>query len=226
MVILSSELNAVYGIDFKIFIQNIFIIIAFIVAGTALISKFCEIIGKPIKWLNKQNKDHDLLVQTIDKVDKMVKTHATDKKDVTKQNDDLRQMLTDFMTEVRDVINDTQSTIQQYGENRIHDREVSFEKEQRINDRFDIMITNNESRDNKIDALIVANKEMLAEKINEKYKYYVSINGIPEDEYDEFVSLHSAYKGVGGNHHGDAKYEYCINHLEVIPVEKKLVLKD
>lgn len=37
------------------------------------------------------------------------------------------------------------------------------------------------------------------------------------------ISLHDAYKGVGGNHSGDAKFEYCINHLPVIPIETKLV---
>ena len=75
-----------------------------------------------------------------------------------------------------------------------------------------------------IDALLVAQKEMMAEKINEKYKHYIRINGIPEDEKDEFISLHDAYKGVGGNHHGDEKFNYCIEHLKVIPVETKLIL--
>ena len=81
-------------------------------------------------------------------------------------------------------------------------------------------------KDKQIESIIVAQKELLAEKINEKYKYYLSIKGIPEDEYDEFVSMHNAYNGVGGNHHGDAKFEYCINHLQVIPVETKLIFKD
>ena len=70
--------------------------------------------------------------------------------------------------------------------------------------------------------LIESQKEILAEKINEKYKYYLSIDGIPEDEYDEFVSLHEAYKSTGGNHHGDAKFNYCIKHLKVIPVITEL----
>ena len=82
------------------------------------------------------------------------------------------------------------------------------------------------SRDIRNDSLIIAIKEMLAEKINEKYKYYINIKGIPEDEYDEFVSLHSAYNGVGGNHHGDAKFQYCIEHLPIIPVETKLAYKE
>ena len=37
----------------------------------------------------------------------------------------------------------------------------------------------------------------------------------PADEFDEFVSLHDAYKTVGGNHTGDAKYKKCIESLKV-----------
>ena len=75
------------------------------------------------------------------------------------------------------------------------------------------------------DIVLSRSEEMLAEEINKKYKHYININGIPEDEYEEFVSLHKAYNGVGGNHHGDAKYQYCIEHLPVIPVETKLAYK-
>lgn len=67
-----------------------------------------------------------------------------------------------------------------------------------------------------------ASREALADRINQRYKYYLQLNGIPEDEVDEFQQLHSAYKGVGGNHSGDAKYEYCMKHLQIIPVETKL----
>ena len=38
--------------------------------------------------------------------------------------------------------------------------------------------------------------------------------------------MHKAYNGVGGNHHGDAKFNYCINHLSVLPVESKLIKRD
>ncbi len=71
--------------------------------------------------------------------------------------------------------------------------------------------------DARIAQLMTAQREILADRINEKYKYYLSLNGIPEDEVEEFTNLHAAYKGVGGNHSGDAKYEYCMNHLAHIP---------
>lgn len=67
-----------------------------------------------------------------------------------------------------------------------------------------------------------ASREALADRINHRYKCYLQLNGIPEDEVDEFQQLHAAYKGVGGNHSGDAKYEYCIKHLPIIPVETRL----
>ena len=106
-----------------------------------------------------------------------------------------------------------------YSDNRIHDRKQSLQVQKELKESIAV-------RDVQISALVVAQKEMLAEKINEKYKYYISIKGIPEDDYDEFVSMHKAYNGVGGNHHGDAKFQYCIDHLPIIPVETKLAYKN
>lgn len=79
-------------------------------------------------------------------------------------------------------------------------------------------------RDTNIQNLIVASREMLADRINQKYKYYISLQGIPEDEVEEFSHLHTAYKALGGNHSGDAKYHYVMEHLKVIPVKVKLML--
>ena len=110
------------------------------------------------------------------------------------------------------------------GLTKLETRHIKDEKEFR--ERLDEHIDDGKEDRKKIDSLITAQKEMLAEKINEKYKYYLSIKGIPEDEYDEFVTLHTAYNGVGGNHHGDAKFEYCINHLPIIPVETKLIIEE
>lgn len=81
------------------------------------------------------------------------------------------------------------------------------------------------ARDAQINSLMLAQREVLADKINQKYKYYISLKGIPEDEIDEFANLHFAYKQIGGNHMGDAKYEYCINHLPIIPVKTKLIFE-
>lgn len=136
-----------------------------------------------------------------------------------KDEDEFRNSLHDYMEESRKDRKALHDEMINYSNNRINDRKQSLQIQQELKDSI-------VARDIQIDSLITANKEMLAEKINEKYKYYISIQGIPEDEYDEFVSLHSAYNGVGGNHHGDAKFQYCMEHLPIIPVETKLVYKE
>lgn len=132
---------------------------------------------------------------------------------------EFRNNLNNYIEESRKSIQALHDEMTKYSENRINDRKQSLEIQKELKDSIS-------ARDERIDSLVTANKEMLAEKINEKYKYYISIKGIPEDEYDEFVSLHEAYNRVGGNHHGDAKFQYCIEHLQIIPVETKIVQKD
>lgn len=70
-----------------------------------------------------------------------------------------------------------------------------------------------------VTCLKVALVELLKSKINEKYKYYISMGGIPEDELDEFICLHDAYNGLGGNHTGDEKFNRAMK-LPIIKEEK------
>lgn len=133
--------------------------------------------------------------------------------------EEFRNNLNNYMEESRRDRKALHDEMTRYSENRINDRKQSLEIQKELKDSISAM-------DVRFNPLIIANKEILAEKINEKYKYYISIKGIPEDEYDEFVSLHSAYNGVGGNHHGDAKFQYCIDHLPIIPVQTKLTYKE
>lgn len=154
----------------------------------------------------------ELSKTTAENLSKLQQRHTEDEKI-------FRDNLNDYMEESRKDRKALHDEMTKFTTNRINDRKQSLEIQKELKDSI-------AARDIQIESLVVANKEMLAEKINEKYKYYISIAGIPEDEYDEFVSLHKAYNGVGGNHHGDAKFEYCIEHLPIIPVKTKLVYKN
>lgn len=153
----------------------------------------------------------ELAKTTAENLDKLQKRHCKDE-------EEFRNNLNNYMKESREDRKALHEEMKVYSNNRINDRKQSLEIQKELKDSI-------ESRDIQINALMDANKETLAAKINEKYKYYISIGGIPEDEYDEFVGLHKAYKGVGGNSHGDAKFEYCIEHLPILPVDIKLVIK-
>ena len=135
-----------------------------------------------------------------------------------RDEEEFRNNLNNYMEESRKDRKALHDEMRTYSDNRINDRKQSLEIQKELKDSI-------AARDIQISSLVDANKEILAAKINEKYKYYISIDGIPEDEYDEFVSLHKAYKGVGGNSHGDAKFEYCMEHLPIISVDTKLVVK-
>lgn len=119
----------------------------------------------------------------------------------------------------------TAQSLLELQEKRIHDREQSLQIQKELTDSISAIVNAGLIRDEQIDALKLANKELLADKINQKYKEYILLKGIPEDEVDEFTSIHFAYKALGGNHSGDAKYEYVMEHLPVIPVEVKFIYK-
>lgn len=167
--------------------------------------------GFETKKMKQKRQESELLKATAEGLKALSCKHD-------KEETELKDSLTLFIEETRNALKTQDES------NREH-WETSKQIRKELADTINKVANDNQNKGEQINSLIVANKEMLAEKINEKYKYYISINGIPEDEYDEFVSLHKAYNGVGGNSHGDAKFEYCIEHLPIIPVETKLVIK-
>ena len=179
---------------------------------------FIDKLGIETKKMKQKRQESEQLKATTE----LAKTTAENldklQKRCCKDEEEFRDSLNDYMEESRKDRKALHDEMTKYSDNRVNDRKQSLEIQKELKESI-------ATRDVQISALVTANKEMLAEKINEKYKYYISINGIPEDEYDEFVSLHKAYKGVGGNSHGDAKFEYCMEHLPIIPVKTKLVYK-
>jgi septal ring factor EnvC (AmiA/AmiB activator) len=180
---------------------------------------FFEKLGIETRKMKQRRQEREQLEATSE----LAKTTAENlyklQKRCTKDEEEFRNSLNNYMEESRKDRKALHDEMTKFADNRIKDREQSIEIQKELKNSI-------AARDTQIEALLLANKEMLAEKINEKYKYYISIGGIPEDEYDEFVNMHAAYNGVGGNHHGDAKFEYCITHLPIIPVETKLIYKD
>ena len=177
---------------------------------------FVKKFGIETKSMREKRENKELLKTTAENLAKLQERHTEDE-------ETFRKNLNDYMKESREDRKVIHEEMKQYSQNRIDDRRQSLKIQEELKESIKALSDSNSENDGKIKSLIEAQKEMLAEKINEKYKYYLSIGGVPEDERDEFISLHDAYKGVGGNHNGDAKFEYCIEHLPIIPVETKLV---
>lgn len=203
--------------DIPSLILGLFLIMAGVITMAEIIAKFSEIIGKPVKWVNGKNIDHSLTEQNTKAIQELTEQQKTNVKQSIEHDHKIEDQLFTFMEEMK-------TEMKQFADNRIHDREQSSKIQKELTDSIKSIMHNNAMKEKQIDRLMVAQREVMADRINQKYKYYISIEGIPEDEVEEFTNLHIAYKECGGNHSGDAKYEYCMNHLPVIPVETKLII--
>lgn len=170
-----------------------------------------EKLGIETKKMKQRREETELLKATAEGLSALKQKHDKDECE-------LKDCLASF-------IDETRNALKIQDENNREHWETSKQIRKELADTIKELADDSQEKNKQINSLIVANKEILAEKINEKYKHYIAIGGIPEDEYDEFVGMHKAYNGVGGNSHGDAKFKYCMEHLPVIPVETKLVIE-
>lgn len=81
-------------------------------------------------------------------------------------------------------------------------------------DKIDEKVSNLENRMNRNDS---ATREMLCDKINNRFNRYMDLGGIPSDELEEFERLFNTYISLNGNGSAKVKYKYCIENLKIIP---------
>lgn len=210
--------------DFALIFVGFFTLVFASKAAVSSLEWLFNKLGLEFKWMRRRHEDHELLIKTTQGLNALQTKHQEDVLQSIRHDKLIKEELSKAVKDIQESIEETKTNIKIFGENRIHDREQSFQIQKELTESIKCIASSNLHRDGQIDALLLAQRESLADKINHKYKYYISINGIPEDEVDEFTNLHVAYKGVGGNHSGDAKYDYCMKHLPIIPVEVKLIL--
>lgn len=207
-------------------ISIIVLIVICLLGGTAYVIQQSGIIKKHFGIKTKSDLDHELLIKTSQNLATLQDQHIKDMDEFKKRQEEnvsqaiahderIRNELQAFTTEVRDAINQLNAQMEQYNENRIHDRAQSFEIQKQLNERSD-------DRDKKIESLMIGSMELLGDKIDQRFSRYVALDGIPENEVEEFDGIFAAYKGLGGNHKRAEKYRYVKDHMKVIPVESKL----
>lgn len=64
-----------FKMDIPSVVIGLFMIMAAIIAMVEIIGKFSNIIGKPVKWVQKKNEDHELLMRTAKGLDELNKRH-------------------------------------------------------------------------------------------------------------------------------------------------------
>ena len=221
-----DDMQTFLDLDLKVFalgIVGLLAITVFILSKLDFIKKFFGI-------KTKADIEREIVEQTSHGLSELQQQHMKDMKEFRDRQDEnvrqsiehderIRNELTLFISEMRDAIESLTNQMNQYSENRIHDREQSKEIQRQLNERSD-------DRDKKIEALMLGNMELLGDKIDQRFSRYVALDGIPENEVEEFDGIFAAYKALNGNHKREEKYKYVKNHMKVIPVESKLKIDE
>ena len=221
-----DEIVTLVEIDWKSVIIALVLALGFVVA----LLKALEYLAEKFGIETKKQRDHKLLIQTSQNLTALQEQHTKDIKEFKdsqtenvnqsiRHDEIIKDELKSFIDEIRSSIVSLTNQMNQYSENRIHDREQSFEIQRQLNKRSD-------DRDKKIEALMLGNMELLGDKIDQRFSRYVALDGIPENEVEEFDGIFAAYKALNGNHKREEKYKYVKNHMKVIPVESKLKIDE
>lgn len=155
---------------------------------------FCKVLGIETKFQREKREQKILLQETVDKV-----TELSNKFNEASNNTDnlFEDKLVKFYTPYRE-------------------QSIGIQKD--LKESIDFLAKSDSTRSTQIESLMVGTKELLGDKIDQKYEKYIRLNGIPSDEVDEFNSVYEAYRGLNGNHNREKKYEYVMNNLPIIPV--------
>ena len=204
------------------------VIIAFlaIVVTVPIILKGAEYIaqklGIELRFTRRRREEHELLVKTSENLAKLQEKHEQDVEESIKYDQVIKEELHAFAKEIKDSIKKNQDRMDDFYANRIHDREQSFQIQRELTDSIKEVADGGRKREEQMNAVMMGSRELLGAEIDRRFDKYLSMNGIPSNEWDEFIALHDAYKRCHGNHSRDAKFEYVTEQLGPIPVKNNV----
>lgn len=180
---------------------------------------FVNKFGIETKSMREKRENKELLKTTAENLAALQAKHTTDE-------ETFRKDLNDYMKESREDRRALHEEMKQYSENRIADRQQSFQIQKELTDSIKEITKGQCERDGRIAALMEGSKELLGDTIDQRYDKYIALGGIPQNEVDEFDAIYNAYRGLKGNHGRQTKYEYVKKHLAVLPVKTEIIKND
>ena len=152
-----SNIEQLIQIDFKqLFIWLVLILLVaktIVDAISGTIGKWLKNKGVETKAMREKREDHEMVLANVQAIKELAEIHKRDN-DISNEHDDkLRDDMTQFMTEVRSDIGELKSSLQETFNNRANDRQVSLEREQRLNSRIDSLVDSSKQRDTSVEAI-------------------------------------------------------------------------
>lgn len=152
--------------DFSSLILGFFVIISSIISIYEIIGKFSTIIGKPVKWIRKKDNDHELLLQTVERVEALQKEQNESVKQSIRHDEMIRndlKKLTDIFVDKQ--INDYRWEIINFS-NKIVNKECcnkdSYKHCLATYEKYEKLLEENDMENGEV--------EISIEIVNESYK--------------------------------------------------------
>lgn len=145
-----DDLNAVFYIDWKSVIIAIFTLALAILFVVEVFKKIQKLFGIEFTWQRKRREDHELLVATTELVKKTAENLDKLQSRHTKDEEEFRINLNNYIEESRKDRKALHDEMSKFNTNRVNDRQVSVEREKRLNDKID---EGNKHRDEIIDSI-------------------------------------------------------------------------
>jgi len=142
-----DEIKVLQELDIIQIVVGVFIIISAIISIATVVSKFAEYIGRPIKWIKKNDQDHELLIKTVTELQELRKQEVEDRQQSIKHDQLIRDSLEKLNTRfIEKEVDDTRSEILNFcssvANGQKHNREA-FEHEFRLYEKYQRILKEN-----------------------------------------------------------------------------------
>lgn len=165
-----EAIKELFKLDFTTFIISVFVVMSGLIAMHTIIVKFFNIIGKPIKWVKKNNNDHEAIIRLEGKMQEYADNRIKDRK----QSFEIQRQLVDAQQKISDSV---QGLVDKFDE---------FKED--TNNRF---ISNEEKENKRVRA-------ELKSSISEIYRHHHATGQINDIELETLEDLIEEYESAGG----------------------------
>lgn len=146
-----SNIEQLIQIDFKqLFIWLVLILLVtktLVDAFSGTIWKWFKSKGIETKAMREKREDHEMIIANVQAIKELAEVHKRDN-DISNEHDDkLRDDMSVFMNEVRGDIGELKNSMQESFDNSLKYRQVSIDKEKRLDSRIDTLVEASKQRD-------------------------------------------------------------------------------
>lgn len=214
-----SDIGLLFSTDWGVVLFGIFVLLFSIVVLIVKIEYLKKYFGIKTKW----DLEHELLVNTASELNELKQAYTNDIEKIKSFDTKIGEELKTFTEELHKALDGICVQVEAYRQSYTEDIQANAKEHKKVADKIQTLIDDGREHDDRINAVCHGVMELLGDKIDTSFSRYIALNGIPENEVEDFDAIFIAYERLNGNGKRREKYRYTKQHLPVIPVDIKLI---